>query len=475
MYINVMAPLVIGDPADPLSETSRNAWDEFARKLRKARQMGVHAVSTDIWWGLVEPSERQYNWAYYDKLVQTIIDAGLKWVPILSLHQCGGNIGDTSFIPLPGWVWTKLAGKVASGNADDVKYVSEQGHASNEYVSCWATDLVLDDYKALITAFQEHFADKAAHITEVNVSLGPAGELRYPSYNSHDKGTDFPTRGALQCYSKLAVEDWERWALAKYGDRDGVAAAWGNLEKIEPPVDVAAFFTNKVHCESQYGRDLFDWYSESLVKHGRKVLTAAIEILGSEGAAFAGIDVGAKIPGVHWQMGSWQGDTLVMGTRLAELSAGLIRTSQLADWNSDEKGHGYAPIIALFKELQTVRPTTKVVLHFTCLEKADGEDADRNALSLARTLVLWVGAEARRQGVTIKGENALGWNLPKKRAWQLMREALALPGSDGVYEGLTLLRITELLDSFVAKTEFAELMKAINPAPSPTETEAAAA
>jgi hypothetical protein len=33
---------------------------------------------------------------------------------------------------------------------------------------------------------------------EINVPAGPSGELRYPSYNAHDQGSGYPTRGALQ-------------------------------------------------------------------------------------------------------------------------------------------------------------------------------------------------------------------------------------------------------------------------------------
>src|SRR5262249_14823274 len=148
------------------------------------------AVSTDVWWGLVEKSERQYDWRYYDKLSDHIIKAGLKWIPIISLHQCGGNIGDDVTVLLAQWLWAKLAKKLASGDINAEKYVSEQGNTSNEYVAVWATHLVLEDYVAFFAAFQAHFAAKSKHVAEVNISLGPAGELRYPSYNSHDKGTD---------------------------------------------------------------------------------------------------------------------------------------------------------------------------------------------------------------------------------------------------------------------------------------------
>jgi hypothetical protein len=191
-------------------------------------------------------------------------------------------------------------------------------------------------------------------------------------------------------------------------------------------------------------------------------MTAAIEEFGSDGSPFVGIPVAAKVAGVHWRMGHWNGDKIEWASRLAELAAGLIRTSDRANWDSDEKGHGYARVIALFKELQQVRPSTPIVLHFTCLEKADGEDAHRNAESLARSLVKWVGAEAKRQGVTIKGENALAWSLADVFAWKMMRSALNLPGEDGDYEGLTILRLNDILKYQVATDEARGIIEAMN-------------
>lgn len=463
MHVNVMAPLVIGDPADLQCEKSLSAWERFKDQLKAVKDAGVNAIFFDVWWGIVEPKERQYDWRYYDKLLQTIIDAGLKAVPNISLHRCGGNIGDDVNVPVPAWIWSKLAAKVPSKNPDAVKYVSEQGNASDEFVSVWAVDLVLDDYKALFTAFRDHFADKAQHIVEVTISLGPAGEMRYPSYNSHDRGTGFPTRGALQCYSELARKSWEKYVLDKYTDRDGVKKAWGEFDKIEPPVDCNAFFANRDHIKKQYGKDLFDWYQVSLLTGSTAVIETAIAVfITAEETCYSHIDIGAKVPGVHWHMGHYDGNTLVMGDRLAELGSGVISSRNQKAWNDDRRGRGYRQVVSVFRKLKCKYPCVSIVMHFTCLEKADGEDADMHAESLAHTLVTWVGAEARRQKVTIKGENALGFNLPKPKSWAMMRRCLAVFNSDGAFTGLTLLRIGELTDSKVAMSKLESMVRWIN-------------
>lgn len=463
--INVMAPLLVGSPADIKSDASQKEVREFSELLREAKRRKVAAVSVDVWWGLVEVNEGEFTFGYYRHIFNEIIAAGLKIAPIISLHQCGGNVGDgKNFVPIPSWVWSKLAKLVPSGKPEAVQYVSEQGNACSEYVSAFATHLVLEQYKSVFRAFSQEFADIAEHFVEINVSLGPAGELRYPSYNSHDKGTDWPNRGALQCYSELAIASFRTWVLEKYGQESEVAKAWGLAEivpeDVAPPIDAGDFFKRKMHIKTVYGRDLLEWYNGALIKHGHMVMSAALETFDAEESALKGVDLGAKIPGVHWRMGEWLDGKIVMFDRLAEIPAGLISVDK-AEWTSDEKGHGYQSIVALFKELNEAAVNTRVVLHFTCLEMPDGADG-KKAMSLANSLVRWMGAEAKRQGVPIKGENALSFTLPVPQSWDLMRSALALPGSTGVYEGLTLLRIGDVLGSDLCKAELEKITSQIN-------------
>ncbi len=435
--INVMAPLVVGDPAALDAPASAAAWKAFDAQLAALAATGIDGVSTDVWWGIVEPEDDAFQWAYYDRLAAHVLAAGLKWVPILSFHQCGGNVGDDCNVPLPSWVFAKVAARAGQKDERAVQYVSEQGNASREYVSVWATQWVLDDYAALMSAFQSHFAALAPRILEINVSLGPSGELRYPSYNAHDQGSGYPTRGALQAYSTLARQDLKR------------------RKKIAPPADPEAFFARREHLTTQSGRDFISWYHSSLLRHGELVMSKALAVFATPGAAFSGIDLGAKIPGIHWRVGHRDAQgSLVYADRLAEIAAGLIRTLP-NDWTAAQ-GHGYAHIVSLFARLNRGKALSRVVLHFTCLEMPDGQDLPEVA-SLAASLVGWVGTAARRQGVPLKGENALGWNLPYAASWELMRSALSIaPTRRGDYEGLTLLRSTDIVGNETAMIELAK-------------------
>lgn len=51
-------------------------------------------------------------------------------------------------------------------------------------------------------------------ITEITVGLGPAGELRYPSYPEGDGRWRFPGVGEFQCYDKYMLADLQAAAEA---------------------------------------------------------------------------------------------------------------------------------------------------------------------------------------------------------------------------------------------------------------------
>ena len=420
---NVMAPLQVND----------DEWGTFESQLANVKSYGGDAVSVDVWWGKVERAgDNNFDWSYYDKLFFIIKSHGLKIVPILSFHQCGGNVGDACNIPLPPWLWTKYVGQTFKGiaiNNTDLQYNSEQGHFSRETIQLWADALVANEYTDFAKAFKDHFASYNKDLIEINVSAGPAGELRYPSYNAHDNDTGYPTRGALQSYSRLAVQDFRHKVLSKYGNLARVNAAWGtNLtspDQILPPSNADFFFRHGDYKNIQYGRDFVDWYNQSLVDHGKTLVTTVINALGN---SFPSAKIGYRFPGVHWAM------TKPDYPRAAEVAAGLIQTS--VDLNADATGHGYVNIVGLAKALAS--SGRDIVLHFTCLEM-DDHDAPQD-YSLAKTLVFWVANEAKRQGVTIKGENALAGGITNDHGWNNIINAFDFAS----YTGLTTLRIGEV-------------------------------
>ncbi len=456
-------------------------WASFEEELAIAKSIGVDAVSIDVWWGDVEGNgDDDFDWSYYQTAFTKITDAGLRIVPIMSFHQCGGNVGDDYTSLLPSWIWDTIRG---TRDVEDMKYKSELGYYSNEYVSLWADNFGSGDYNILnqYRQFMEAFASFstangfADDIDEINISLGPSGELRYPSYNQHDylydpstktgfweyitpegtawRGdrTNWPHRGAMQNYGELALEDFQYQMGVKYSNITNLKMAWGkyadgveSFDQITMPNSGTAFvfpdgavfkaedfFQSGDYYKTQYGRDLIEWYNQSLINHGDRMIDTAAAAFYD--APFNQIELGIKIPGIHWQMGSL-GEDQATAPRAAEIAAGLISISSDfinsfdLGFEADTNGHGYEKIISNLKN-----QGREVALHFTCLEMGNGngnyiemtDPANPDATiwlpnaqtptgehSLARALVGWVAMEAFSQDVIIKGENALAGNLP---------------------------------------------------------------
>ncbi|SFP31880.1 Glycosyl hydrolase family 14 [Geodermatophilus dictyosporus] len=437
---NAMAPLKVTD------------WADFEADLDAVAAYGVDAISVDVWWGDVEgAADNQFEWDYYDRVFEVITAAGLDLAPILSFHQAGGNVGDDYTSLLPEWLWEKYAGRSSQGvHLDEygLQHRSEQGNHSRESVQGWADRLVMNEYRDFTRAFEDRYGDRYAEdVVEVNVSLGPSGELRYPSYNQHDEGTGYPTRGALQAYSPLAIRDFQETTLARYGSLAEVNRAWGtdltSRDQIAPPEDAEAFFTSRAYLETQYGRDFVDWYNGSLVDHGERVLRTVIRTLGDE---FPGADIGYKVPGIHWSM------THPVHPRATEVTTGLIQTS--VDVDSWATGHGYQRIVELANRFDG--GPREVVVHFTALEMDDQDYAPQ--YSLAQTLVQWIGDYAHRAGVETKGENALAGGLYSEEGWDNIEEAFAGWG----YLGLTVLRVGDVSEGVGAR-RYAELIATYGP------------
>ena len=441
----VMAPLTV--PSSGMAE--------FENVLTEAKAIGVTCVSVDVWWGLVEKNgDQNFDWSYYDNVFNRIKNKGLKIIPIISFHKCGGGPGDNCDIPLPGWLWNHFA---TAGLSDkDLKHESETGKVQDDAIVPWITEkpAVLAEFTEFMEEFESHFANMAGDFGEINISLGPTGELRYPSYSASD-GWSYPERGHFQCYSDFAQEHFRNWALSKFGGLSGVSNRWGiplgSSNDIRVPGGhlpdnsgkrAQTFVGDNDHNDTVYGRDFIDWYNESLVGHGKRLLLAANSAFND---SMGSISLGVKIPGIHWQM------QCTPTPRIAEITAGLVQTTLNLQPIGAARAvaYGYKNIMDMIVD---VKGSTgrDVILHFTAIEM----DNDANCgigTSMAEALVFWISHGAEDRGITLKGENALGCigdvegDPPHDiRSWDKIRNAFDY----GSYSGFTMLRLSTVSDNF---------------------------
>ncbi|MCG8475165.1 MAG: family 14 glycosylhydrolase [Cytophagales bacterium] len=447
-YIRVMAPLHVREYiGNGNIHTMEHAWDSFENQLRVLRDMGVHAVSVDVWWGQVEQEGPGfYDWSYYDQMIEKLNKHGFQWVPILSFHQCGGNIGDSYHQPIPLWIWGELLHRVKGAtHIRDFQYISETGASCQEYVSLFSDEYVMPYYERFMRAFADHFHFHADLIDEINISLGPAGELRYPSYNAHDWGA-FPNRGTLQCYSELALKQFRNAMTEKYKTLPQIAGKWKmeiqNIEDIRFPEDTDDFFENKKYCDTVYGRDFTHWYHEMLAEHGSRILKLACKVFGGE---YGSIPIGFKVPGIHWKISDPQ------TPRAAEITAGLIQSHR----GLEAKNHH--EYLDMLEKIVPASLKKRLILHFTCLEKFNN---DQDGFSRAEDLVNWVADDAHYARLKVSGENALADGIYNEYGWKQIHNAL---NREKAYAGITLLRMDHMFNAHDHVFHwFKELIRTLN-------------
>jgi len=219
------------------------------------------------------------------------------------------------------------------------------------------------------------------------IGMGPAGELRYPSYPL--SRWKFCGIGEFQVYDKHALESLRSAALA-VGRPD-----WASPP---PPAHVGNynsratdtfFFTTGFAAD--FGRFFMDWYFSALKRHGARILGIARRALGDRAK------ISGKISGIHW----WYN----YRSHAAEATAGYYNTNAR---------DGYAELAEIFAK-------EDALLDFTCLEMKNTDNPE-DCYSRPETLVMQVVDAAKTQGARFSGENALE-RRDEKAFMQMMRYA----------------------------------------------------
>ncbi|KAK2370281.1 beta-amylase 3, chloroplastic [Trifolium repens] len=360
--------------------TNDNVLEDRAKlekQLKELRAAGVDGVMVDVWWGIVESKgPQQYDWSAYRSLFQLVQDCKLKLQAIMSFHQCGGNVGDSVFIPLPKWV-------LEVGESDpDIFYTNRSGLRNKECISLGVDNkpffngrTPIQMYSDYMKSFRENMADflESELLIDIEVGLGPAGELRYPSY-SECQGWEFPGIGEFNCYDKYLQADFKE-AATKAGHPEWELPDDAGLCNDIP--ESTTFFRSKGTYQTEKGKFFLTWYSNKLLIHGDEILDQANKVfLGCK------VKLAAKIAGIHW----WYKTE----SHAAELTSGY--------YNLNDRD-GYRPVARMFSR-------HNAILNFTCLEMRNSEQPEE-AKSCAQELVQQVLSGGWRENLEVAGENAL--------------------------------------------------------------------
>ncbi|XP_024364731.1 beta-amylase 2, chloroplastic isoform X2 [Physcomitrium patens] len=373
-------PIFVMLPLDAIN--SRNEIDDLKslrNDLNMLKKTSVDGVMVDCWWGLVEAKgPKVYDWSGYKNLFEIVRELQLKLQVVMSFHQCGGNVGDDTFIPLPQWV--REVGK----ENPDIFFTNRKNKRNPECLT-WGVDeepvlrgrTGLEVYRDFMENFRQEMTEffHDGTIVEIEVGLGPCGELRYPSY-PETQGWVYPGIGEFQCYDKYLLKGLKEVAEAQ--GHKGWGKPPSNTGSYNSKPQYTEFFRDGGDYDSYYGRFFLGWYSKTLIEHGDRVLSIAITV-------FSGTKIAAKISGIHW----WY----QTASHAAELTCGYYNTS-FRD--------GYSSIAQMFAK-------HKATFNFTCVELLTSEQNKYHPEAMAdpEGLVQQVFKSVWGAGVSVASENAL--------------------------------------------------------------------
>ncbi|KAJ0048719.1 hypothetical protein Pint_15727 [Pistacia integerrima] len=373
-------PVFVMLPLDTVTQGGHlNKPRAMNASLMALKSVGVEGVMVDAWWGLVEKDgPLKYNWEGYAELIQMVQKHGLKLQVVMSFHQCGGNVGDSCSIPLPPWVLEEIS------KDPDLVYTDRSGRRNPEYISLGCDTIPvlkgrtpIQVYSDFMRSFRDTFRDYLGRaVVEIQVGMGPCGELRYPSYPESNGTWRFPGIGEFQCYDKYMRASLAASAEASDKKDWGRSGPHDSGQYNQFPEDTG-FFRRDGTWNSEYGQFFLEWYSEKLLKHGDRILAAAKGIFQGTGANLSG-----KVAGIHWHHKT--------RSHAAELTAGYYNTRHI---------DGYLPIARMFSK-------HGVILNFTCMEMRDREQPDHANCS-PEGLVRQVKMATKTAGTELAGENAL--------------------------------------------------------------------
>jgi len=403
--VYVMLPLdtvwrqeVEGGIYNPVLKTPK-ALNECLQRLKAA---GVTGVMVDVWWGMVEADQPgKYTFDAYLELFKMAARNGLKVQAVMSFHAAGGNVGDNVNIPLPDWVLQ------VGEQHPDIFYTDASGYRNPECLSlgCDKEPVLrgrtpVETYRDFVQAFMSATEGYLGWVvSEVTVGLGPAGEMRYPSYPEGDGRWRFPGIGEFQCYDAYMLADLKKKAVEVGHPEWGHGGPHdsGNYKKC--PWETGFFHPQTGSYKTEYGHFFLQWYSNMLIDHADRILGCVSEVVREECPPKMAVEyslgdgtkkvqlleevnVGIKLAGVHWWYTS--------SSHAGELTAGYYNT---------RNHNGYRAIMKMLGK-------HKAVANFTAVEMRDCEQPEYAKCS-PQGLLAQLQDDAVAFGIPLSGENAL--------------------------------------------------------------------
>lgn len=186
-------------------------WPE-SRWAEDARQMAGLGLSLirigEFAWSRFEPEPGQYDWAWFDRAIDTLAAAGLKVI-----------LGTPTATP-PKWLVDRDPDMFAVDARGQIRGFGSRRHY------CFSSETYRAECRRIVTAMAERYGDHPA------VAMWQTDN----EYGCHD---------TIESYSGNARQAFRRWLARRYGDITALNAAWGTVfwsqeyrsfDEVDPPV-----------------------------------------------------------------------------------------------------------------------------------------------------------------------------------------------------------------------------------------------
>ncbi|KAG8045485.1 hypothetical protein GUJ93_ZPchr0008g11532 [Zizania palustris] len=410
----------------------------MAASLAALAGAGVAGVAVELWWGVVErQAPGVYDWTGYLELAAMARCYGLRVRAILAFHQCGASPQDPSWITLPPWVLEEM------DKMPDLSYTDRYQRRNKEYISLGCDILPIlkgrspmQAYSDFMRSFRDTFKEYlGAIVTEVQVGMGPGGELRYPScptdkLNQPGSSSEL---GEFQCYDKFMQASLSARAQIVGMQDWGNGGPAGTDGSQQNPEETSFFRANDGCWNTPYGRFFLEWYSGMLLLHGERLCMVADAIFSGTGMTIAG-----KVSGIHWHYYTC--------SHPSELTAGYYNTL-LRD--------GYLPIAQMFARY-------KAALCCSCFDLRDAErnNSESSPEGTLRQLIV----AAKMCNLPLNGENSMT-RLDDTSVNQVIRSSrLYSGGASGTSFSFNYVRMNKSLFEFQNWNRFTKFVRQMSDA-----------
>jgi hypothetical protein len=228
----------------------RGEWDTLEASLEAvhelaplAKVLGFTAIESYVTWKRLEVAEGEFDFGFYDAIVEKLQGYGLKWFPLIIVG---------SAYALPEWF---------IGSEDDIGFVCLEHGIENPIQSIWSP-YHQRHVTRVLQAFGAHYDGKG--VLE-GVRLGPSGnygESQYPAGGNWGyRGSPMHIHIGWWSADRYGQEDFRGFLRRRYRAIDALNAAWqtsyGAFDEVEMVLPSSMYVKER-------RLDFTEWYTDSM-------------------------------------------------------------------------------------------------------------------------------------------------------------------------------------------------------------------